>query len=392
LLFPYVLENGTVLTRICRQRRLEKTNSDHPPWTPENLDPLIEQYLHRRGLSTADVQDLQNTNDECSLTRGLIVLLQCFRHKYCKGLGRVARPRKNGPREIDPSVNVRIGVEELKSVQALYAKAEARRAAVQQPEAELTSSKIIQKESSETDDNEELTKEDLAFETIEENLDEITNPRPENDLLPSQENLGTLLDYQESFADCRFLVKRSGRKRHAILEEMTALVHHRFDSQGWIQGLLSSGQWYPCADHAHSVKLDRFFAIRGLSVKSVEGLRDLVVRVELAPNGEVHPHRFIRKWLPSLESAARLAIRGKGIKSDGSDFDDWLYDAMNQKSSKGIAERIFKANSIVDWLEGDTEKQISLKPRRMRYEGKKVRYTTSAVEFAEEFGAHWKDV
>jgi len=186
-------------------------------------------------------------------------------------------------------------------------------------------------------------------------------------------------------------VKQSGRKRHAILEEMTTLSDYRFDSQGWTQGLLSDGQWYHCADRTHCVQL-RIFAIRGLAIKLAEGLRNLIVRIELAPDGEAHPHRFIRKWLPPLESASRLAIRGKGIKSDGSDFDDWLYDTINENSSKGTAQRIFKANSIVDWLEGDTEEQISLKPRRMRYEGKKVRYTTSVMEFAEEFGAHWKDV
>lgn len=55
-------------------------------------------------------------------------------------------------------------------------------------------------------------------------------------------------------------------------------------------------------------------------------------------------------------------------------------------------KEFFKANSIVDWLEGDTEEQISLKPRRMRYEGKKVKDTTSVMEFAEEFGGHWKYV
>jgi len=187
-------------------------------------------------------------------------------------------------------------------------------------------------------------------------------------------------------------VKQSGRKRHAILEEMTTLSDYRFDSQGWTQGLLSDGHWYRCADHTHRVQRNRFFAIRRLSIKSAEGLRNLIVRVELAPDGEAHPHRFIRKWLPPLESASRLAIRGKGIKSDGSDFDDWLCDTINETSSKGTAERIFKANSIVDWLEGDTEEQISLKPRRMTYEGRKVRYTTSAMEFAEKFGGHWKDV
>ena len=38
------------------------------------------------------------------------------------------------------------------------------------------------------------------------------------------------------------------------------------------------------------------------------------------------------------------------------------------------------------------EEQISLRPRRIRYEGKRTRYTTSPVEFAGKFGVHWKDV
>lgn len=223
---PYILENGTVMTRIFRQRRLEKANPDHPPWTPENLDPLIEQYLHRRGLSTADILDLQYTNGEGSLTRGLTVLLHCFRHKSYKGTDRVARPRKKVRREIDPTVSVRIGVEELKLVQVLCAKAEARRTAIQQPEVEFTSSKdrdeitvheIIQKASSEAGDSEELTEEDLVFETIEGNLDEITDSRPDIDLLPSQKDLVTLLDYQESIADCRVFceTKRSKAPCHS---------------------------------------------------------------------------------------------------------------------------------------------------------------------------------
>jgi len=266
---PYVLENGTVMTRIFRQRRLEKTNPDHPPWTPENRDPLIEQYLHRRGLSTANIQDLQYTNGEGSLTRGLTVLLHCFRHKSYKDPDRVVRLRKEVRRDIDPTVSVRIGVEELKLVQALCAKAEARRTAIQQPVVELTSSKdrdeIIQKGSSEAGDSEELTEEDLVFETVEENLDDITDSRTDIDLLPSQKDLGTLLDYQESVADCRFLLKQIGGKCHAILKEMTALSDNRFDAQGWTQGLLSDGQWYRCADHTHRVQPNRFFAIREIS-------------------------------------------------------------------------------------------------------------------------------
>lgn len=110
-----------------------------------------------------------------------------------------------------------IGVEELRLVQALCAKAEAKHAAVQQPEAELTSSKhqdeitvhkIIQKESSETSDNEELTGQNLAFERIEENLGPVTDSRHEIDLFPSQKDPGNLLDYQASIANCRVLVEK----------------------------------------------------------------------------------------------------------------------------------------------------------------------------------------
>ena len=48
----------------------------------------------------------------------------------------IARPRKN-----DPLVSARVGVEELKSFEALCAKIEAGRAAIQHPEAERTTSK-----------------------------------------------------------------------------------------------------------------------------------------------------------------------------------------------------------------------------------------------------------
>lgn len=39
-------------------------------------------------------------------------------------------------------------------------------------------------------------------------------------------------------------------------------------------------------------------------------MRTATIRLEIAPHGQIHPYRFIRKWLPELDPAARLAMKG----------------------------------------------------------------------------------
>jgi hypothetical protein len=50
-----------------------------------------------------------------------------------------------------------------------------------------------------------------------------------------------------------------------------------------------------------------------LSIKLPDGTNAVIIRPELAPQGQAHPKRFTRKWLPGLEPASRLAIKD-GVK------------------------------------------------------------------------------
>jgi hypothetical protein len=103
--------------------------------------------------------------------------------------------------------------------------------------------------------------------------------------------------------------------------------------------------------------------MKSLSIKIPDAMKTITIRPELAPHGQAHSHRFIRKFLPEFEPAARLAIRGWGTKEDGSTFRDWLYDTVARNDHTTTALRIFKANTIVDWLEG-LEDSVYLRPRR----------------------------
>jgi hypothetical protein len=114
-------------------------------------------------------------------------------------------------------------------------------------------------------------------------------------------------------------------------------------------------------------------------------MNTITIRPELAPQGQAHPNRFIRKWLPELEPTSRLAIKGWGEKEDGLDFSDWIYDTVGQKDHLVTAMRIFKANAIVDWLEGLVE-SVSLRPRRY---ATKSETTSSVKDFAEEHKSKW---
>jgi hypothetical protein len=94
-----------------------------------------------------------------------------------------------------------------------------------------------------------------------------------------------------------------------------------FDSDAWVAGLLAHGRRYKCADRGRTK--ERAFEMRYLSIRLPDGMNTITIRPELAPQGQAHPNRFIRKWLPELESASRLAIKGWGEKEDGLDFSDW---------------------------------------------------------------------
>src|SRR5205085_10132589 len=120
-------------------------------------------------------------------------------------------------------------------------------------------------------------------------------------------------------------------------------------SNAWVAGLLGPGRRYRCTDRRW--RHGRFFEMKYLRIKLPDGMNTITIRPELAPQGQAHPNRFIRKWLPELESASRLAIKGWGEKEDDSRFDNWIYDTVGQRDHLVTASRIFHANTVVDWLE-----------------------------------------
>ena len=161
------------------------------------------------------------------------------------------------------------------------------------------------------------------------------------------------------------------------------LYYNTFDSDAYTARLLAHGRHYTCSNHTETN--GRFFHMNDFGIKLPDGMNSISIRPELAPQGQAHPNRFIRKWLPELEPASRLAIKGWGQKEDGSDFNDWIYDTVGQKDHLVTAMRIFRANTVVDWLEGLIG-SVSLGPRRYITRSE----TTSNVEdFAEEYKSKW---
>jgi hypothetical protein len=81
-----------------------------------------------------------------------------------------------------------------------------------------------------------------------------------------------------------------------------------FDSDAYTARLLEHGRLYTCSNHTETN--GRFFRMKDLAIKIPDGMNSIYIRPELAPQGQAHPNRLIRKWLPELEPASRLAIRG----------------------------------------------------------------------------------
>jgi hypothetical protein len=192
-------------------------------------------------------------------------------------------------------------------------------------------------------------------------------------LPPCADAVQTLLKYEQG------LTTRQSGIHTSIVTDLCST----FDSAAWVAGLLAHGRRYKCTDRGPSKV--RSLEMKHLSIRLPDGMNAISIRPELAPQGQAHPNRFIRKWLPELEPASRLAIKGWGEKEDGSDFSDWLYDKVGQKDHLVTAMRIFHANTIVDWLEGLIG-SVSLRPRRYATKSE----TTSCVkDFAEEHKSKW---
>jgi hypothetical protein len=105
----YHFESCSFSTKVLKKLWSERSNLDVQPWTPENLDPVVRHYLQQRGFTTTeDLEQLQRTNSDGSLTRALVVPLQCYRKKLEQ-----ARTRKRHPLDhvksggITPSQSIR---------------------------------------------------------------------------------------------------------------------------------------------------------------------------------------------------------------------------------------------------------------------------------------------
>jgi hypothetical protein len=137
----YHFESCSFTAKVLKKRWSEHTNQDIQPWTPENLDPVVQHYLQRHGFTTIEeLEQLQNTNSDRSLTHTLIVLLHCYRddQKQARTQKRHA-PDHIKSRGITPSKHQKIEKHEIEAVLKLYTEAEARRTALQPTEKPLFS-------------------------------------------------------------------------------------------------------------------------------------------------------------------------------------------------------------------------------------------------------------
>jgi hypothetical protein len=384
----YHFESCSFSTKVLKKLWSERSNRDIQPWTPENLDPVVRHYLQRRGFTTTEeLEQLQRTNSDGSLTRALVVLLQCYRKKPEQARTRKRHPPRDHVESggITPSEHQKIEKHEMEAVWRLYTEAETRRRALQPTEKPLISMKdaeeIVEEcVESEFSDQEEKDVEsgrlnDTTLDQWGDSMDDSTWPLDVG-LPPCADAVQTLLKYEEDLTTHQSRVHTSRSKSVGDLPGM-------FDSDAWVAGLLGPGRLYQGTDYGFTK--ERVLRMRYLSIKLPDGMKAIIIRPELAPQGQAHPNRFIRKWLPELEPASRLAIKGWGEKVDGSHFNDWIYDTVGQKGHLRTARRIFKANAIVDWLEGLIG-SVSLRPRRYATRS----WTTSSErDFAEEHKSKW---
>ena len=366
----YHFECCSFTAKVLKRRWSESSNQDIQPWTPENLDPVVRHYLQRRGFTTMEeLEQLQNTNSEKSLTRALIVLLHSYRDDQKQAhLRKRHDPDHVKSGEIAPSKHQKIEKHEMEAVWKLHTEADARRAALQPTEKPLHADSM-----------------DDSIRQMDDSIRQMDNSIPQMDdsirqldigLPPSLDAVQTLLGFEDDLPTYQSGINES--RSESIIG-----LYYSFDSETYVARLLAHGRLYTCSHHTETK--GRFFCMKDFAIKIPDGMNSINIRPELAPQGQVHPNRFICKWLPELEPASRLAIRGWGQKEDGTDFDGWLYDTIGQKNHLVTAMRIFRANTVVDWLEGIIG-SVSLRPRR--YAGRSEE-TSSVEDFAEEYKSKW---
>jgi len=125
-----------------------------------------------------------------------------------------------------------------------------------------------------------------------DSMDDLTWPLDVG-LPPCADAVQTLLKYEEDLTTHQSGVHTSRSKSARDLSKI-------FDSDAWVAGLLGPGRSYGCTDHGR--RHGRFFEMKCLRIKLPDGINAITIRPELAPQGQAHPNRFIRKWLPELDT------------------------------------------------------------------------------------------
>jgi hypothetical protein len=399
----YLSENPTVQSRIIRQRRLENSGIASL-WTLGALDPLVRQWLFRRGFQNDDLESLQKCNKHGSLARSLVVLLiHLARNSWKAGGTKIPRPTRFQSSELSvvSYVTESISDEEWEAVGRIFTKAKAKSAEAQQqkgpPVISISSDQMEAAKCHEGRDKHvvrEMATEVEGNVIAEEHSDsdeteasEDVHLSPDNDGPPS-------LPIMQEFLDCEDIILSANFREDEDQIQNASLprVHHGWlANMAWKSQLLGEGQSYSCFKRPGVYS--KTIEMRGLAIKVPDGLEKIMIRAELAPDGEVHQHRFISKWLPEGEPALRLALYGEGIKSDGSHCSVWLSDAILRQNPHVTASRIFKVNSIVDWLEDISDAEILLRPHRwLRQQlrrGLTDGYSSSVTAFAAKYSHHW---
>lgn len=96
------------------------------------------------------------------------------------------------------------------------------------------------------------------------------------------------------------------------------------------------------------------------SFPKTKGPDQAMIKVDIKPPGEKHPHR----WSPPCrdnDPAARLAFLLTLHGEDG------IKHSFYAKCKNGTEKSIKKANSFVDWMAGEKDEVIATKPRRFLY-------------------------
>jgi len=90
----------------------------------------------------------------------------------------------------------------------------------------------------------------------------------------------------------------------------------------------------------------------------------------LLPKNENHAHAWLEhsELLERDDPALRLAIRYQVDSQDGTNTANWLHfrrwEMAETEAKHVILKRIFKVNSLVDFLDGHSAAETARRPRR----------------------------